>query len=301
MKYRSLYNLIDLPHVPHPVSFATVKQRLAEIAEGRAGTFDLDKEAIDTIESVLTDPTLKSLYDQILEGLERGDGQLPRIKNPERADAIKNLCVELGIDFQEIRRGQYVVSSMPPKQSGSTQGFPIVTHEFRGLLLEFTSCRYSVVSDRRGSRICVQSNATEFLSFIASGHPLYAKVPVEGENGYLLMLGGIGFATKQPNVPIAFLSDTGNLAACLNGSEMVFGGGSQSIADLFGVRDRADRVATVFANFYRTCAAAFCELGCEMDPHAVESEFAKLAPIYHGTPLANKMRSLVRSVLFTSR
>ncbi|MCS7466278.1 hypothetical protein NZK35_06265 [Stieleria sp. ICT_E10.1] len=301
MKFRSLYNLIDLPHVPHPVSLAAVKQRLAEIAEGRAGSFDLDTAVMDTIVSVLADRTRKSLYDQVLEGLERGDGQLPRIKNPDRAEAIKQLCLELGIDFQEIRRGQFVVSIMLPWQDGDTRGIPVTRREFRGLLLEFTSRRYSVIADRRRLRVCVHSDTAESLSFIAVGHPLYSKVPVEGENGYVLMLGGIGFATGQPNVPIAFLSDLGNLAVCLNGAEMIFGGGSQAIAELFGVRDRPDRVATVVANFYRICAEAFCELGCETDVNAVESEFSRIAPIYHGKPLANKMAMLFRSILFSAR
>lgn len=297
MIYRTLYTEIDLPD---KATRAVVEQRLADIAEGRGGNFDIEKTVMDTIVSVLIDPNTKVIYDQILEGLERSDGRLPRIRNLERVEAMKKLCSELGLDFLEHERGKYSVVFNGPRPDGKHDGFPTVIRDFRGLRLEFNSYRYSIAIERRQVTVFVQSLAHGQVSFPLKQAPQYPKSPKIGSSGYLLTLDGLEFETEYRSVPLAFLSDQGKLFVCMNGAEIIQGGDARAISDLFGVRNRGDRVASVIAKFNRICAGAFCELGCEMDVNEVESEFRRVAAIYRGSPYTARILAAVRSVLLFS-
>ena len=168
------------------------------------------------------------------------------LKNAERIDAIKQMCTELGLDFQAIGPGQYVVAYVQPGAGGNQHGYPAVRREFRGLQLEFASFRYSVAIERERRRVKVRSGPSELFSFDISDHHRYTTSPVAGDNGLLLAV--TGMTTKHSLVPIGFLSDTGNLFASVDGAQMMFGDEPQAIAELFFVRNRADRVSHVVAN-----------------------------------------------------
>ena len=251
-----------------------------ELADFISGLTEIELDELSVPVSVLKDTRSKFSYDLLLEALNRGDRLIPRLADPNDADAVRDVASRIGLSLKEVFPNTFEVLTRPEQDSipepAESNPFELKVGSARLLL---HALHVQALVDNWKKAVFLEIDDEEF-----GGVVLIRDQSVQNsfnkDRGILFQLAVDG--TDQ-RLNAAFFNASQTLCTPLaNAGRFLFKKTGEEIANRFQIRNSSDRIADLIRTYYSDLARCLPEIDARIPGSTTLKSFLRYAERHFG-------------------